>query len=132
MVRIFGAPVIDPHGKSAPKTSTRPTPAAVRPVTVEVSCHTVGYASTSNRLGTRTDPGSQTRAMSLRSRSTIMRFSARSLAEPARSAASTASRSASRERPRVPFIGRVTTSRPSQVKKSSGDTEATTCRPVST
>ncbi len=60
--------------------------------------------------------------MSLRTRSTIIRFSARSLGEAASAALARASESSSSPRGAVPFIGRATM-RPRGVtrKKSSGD-----------
>ena len=44
IVRIFGAPVTDPHGKSARMRSTTPIVDAGGSCAsiVEVSCHTVG------------------------------------------------------------------------------------------
>ncbi len=118
----FGAPVTEPHGKSAANTSASPAPGRGRPVTVEVSCHTVGSRCSSNSRSTVTVPGSQTRPRSLRSRSTIIRFSARSLAL-ANSA------SAGSSAPRVPFIGWVTSSPSLWWKNSSGETLATPAPP---
>lgn len=60
MVRRLGAPVTDPAGNSARKTSTSPVPARVRAVTVEVSCQTVGYRSAVSSAGTSTLPTSAT------------------------------------------------------------------------
>src|SRR5688572_16471325 len=59
MVRAFGAPVMDAAGNSARMRST--SVASVAAATVEVSCNTVGYRSTSNRFVTRTLPGRATR-----------------------------------------------------------------------
>ncbi len=41
MLRTFGAPVTEPLGNSARKTSARPAPGASSEDTVDVSCHTV-------------------------------------------------------------------------------------------
>ena len=57
--------------------------------------------------------------------STIIRFSARSLAEPASSAARRRSSSPNRPRGRVPFIGRIVTRPPERSKNSSGDSDST-------
>ena len=81
IVRTFGAPVIDPLGKSARKTSGTPVPGSSSAVTVDVSCHTVSKRSGSNTLAHRTVPGRAMRPRSLRSRSTIIAFSARSFTE---------------------------------------------------
>ena len=80
IARFLGAPVIEPQGNSAVITSSSARPARVTALIVEVICQTVGSACSSNSRGTRTEPGTATRDRSLRSRSTIMRFSARSLA----------------------------------------------------
>ncbi len=53
----FGAPVTEPHGNSAANASASPTPGRGRPVTVEVSCHTVGSRCSSNSRSTVTVPG---------------------------------------------------------------------------
>ena len=77
IVRSFGAPVIDPGGKAARMHSTGETSARRRPRTVETSWWRVRYVSTCISFGTETLPSSLTAPRSLRSRSTIMRFSAR-------------------------------------------------------
>ncbi len=62
-----------------------------------------------NSSGVATAPGSQTRLRSLRIRSTIIRFSARSLSLASNSAARRASSAGVAPRGRVPLIGRVST-----------------------
>ena len=84
IVRTLGAPVTDPHGNSARSTSAVLRPGSRRAVTVDVICHTVSYRSVWKRAGTRTDPGRAILPRSLRSRSTIIAFSARSLTEARR------------------------------------------------
>ena len=81
IVRTFGAPVIEPLGKSARNTSARPVSGRSRAVTVDVSCQTVSNRSGSNTLDHRTVPGRAMRPRSLRSRSTIIAFSARSFTD---------------------------------------------------
>ena len=51
IVRTFGAPVIEPLGKSARNTSARPVCGRIRAVTVDVSCQTVSNRSGSNTSG---------------------------------------------------------------------------------
>ena len=41
IVETFGAPVTEPHGNSARKTSSRETPGRRSASTLEVSCQTV-------------------------------------------------------------------------------------------
>ncbi len=79
MAAAFGAPVTEPDGNSAANTSTSDVPGRGAAVTSEVSCHSVGYGSARSSRGTRTEPTCATRDRSLRSRSTIITFSARSL-----------------------------------------------------
>ena len=125
----FGAPVTEPHGNSAANTSSRPTSARGRAVMSEVSCQTVSYRSGRKRVGTRTDPTSAMRARSLRSRSTIITFSARCLALAVSAARMRPSSSLVVPRRAVPFMGRVVMPSSSQRKKSSGLALAMTCRP---
>jgi hypothetical protein len=61
----------------------------------------------------------------LRSRSTIIAFSARSFEEATRRAAISSSSASQRPRGAVPFIGRVVIRPPSTRKNSSGDAEST-------
>ncbi len=121
----LGAPVTEPQGKRAANSSLRRRSLRLRAVMVDVICQTVGRACSSNRSGTRTLPTSATRDRSLRSRSTIIRFSARSLALVRRCSAAAASVAASGPRGAVPFMGRVVMCSPSQSKNSSGETLST-------
>ena len=70
-------------------------------------------------------PARAIRPRSLRSRSTIIAFSARSLADATSEAPAASSSASQRPRGAVPFIGRVVTRSPSMRKKSSGDAEST-------
>ena len=100
-------------------------------VTSEVICQTVGSACSSNSCGTLTENGCATRERSLRIRSTIMTFSARSLSD-ARSAAALAwSASGVAPRAAVPFMGRTSRRDPSQSKNSSGETDSSWRPPMS-
>ncbi len=78
--RGFGAPVTDAGGNVARTSAAVPTPGRSRPVTVDTRCQRPGWASGAHRAGTATDPGTHTRPRSLRARSVIITFSARSLA----------------------------------------------------
>ena len=71
---IFGAPVTEPQGNSAPKTSSSPVDGGTCACTVDVSCQTVSYRSRLNSSGTETEPVVAIRPRSLRSRSTIMQI----------------------------------------------------------
>ena len=71
------------------------------------------------------------RERSLRSRSTIMTFSARSLGDARRAAAWAASISGVAPRAAVPFIGRARICPSCQSKNSSGDTDSSWPSPVS-
>ena len=102
----LGVPVIEPAGKQARTASIGTRPSRSWPRTVLTSWCTWAYVSTANRLGTSTLPISLTLPMSLRMRSTIIRFSARSFSLAASSAASAASDSGVAPRARVPLIGR--------------------------
>jgi hypothetical protein len=126
MAVTLGAPVTEPHGKVAAKTSQRPTSSRSSAVTVDVSWCTVGYVSTWNSCGTRTVPKRAMRPRSFRSRSTIIRFSARSLGDACSVAAATRSSSSQRPRRMVPFMGRVVMMRRGRTSKnSSGDADTT-------
>jgi hypothetical protein len=125
IVRTFGAPVIEPLGKSARKTSGIPVPGSRSAVTVDVSCHTVSKRSGSNTLAQRTVPGRAMRPRSFRSRSTIIAFSARSFTEAVRRSRMASSSASQRPRGAVPFIGRVVSRSPSSRKNSSGDADRT-------
>jgi hypothetical protein len=125
MLRTLGAPVTEPLGNSAATTSASPAPSRSSDVTVDVSCHTVSYRSAAKTSSQRTVPGRDTRPRSLRSRSTIIAFSARSFAEAVSAAAFASSSSNHRPRGAVPFIGRVVTRRPSSARNSSGEADRT-------
>ena len=81
MVDTLGAPVIEAQGNNALKTSVKEVPGTGSASTVEVSCQTVSYFSVVKRAGTLTVPTRAIRPRSLRTMSTIMRFSARSFSE---------------------------------------------------
>ncbi len=123
MARIFGAPVIEPPGKLAASRSKASRPSASRPVTVDTRCWTAAVRSRRQSRGTRTVPGTQTRPRSLRSTSTIITFSARSLALVRSSHARSRSSLRSRPRGRVPLIGSEAT-RPSASTERNGSGEA--------
>ena len=131
MALTLGAPVTDPQGNNAANTSASEQAARVRASTSEVICHTVDSASVWNKRGTRTLNGSAMRDKSLRSRSTIITFSARSLADVRRASACAVSSSGVAPRGAVPFMGRVRMRPACQSKNSSGDTESTCSSPVS-
>ena len=122
IVRNFGAPVIDPGGKAARTHSTGETSARRRPRTVETSWWRVWYVSTCISFGTETLPSSLTAPRSLRSRSTIMRFSARVFSLVASVARIRSSSAAVSPRGAVPLIGfaSIPPSR-SMCRKRSGD-----------
>ena len=88
IARIFGAPVIEPPGNDAASRSNASRSSARTPVTVETRCWTAAVRSRRQSRGTRTVPGRQTRPRSLRRTSTIITFSARSLALDSSSRAS--------------------------------------------
>ena len=77
------------------------------------------------RVYTLTEPGAQTRARSLRMRSTIMRFSLRSFSLSRSPRAARSSASAVAPRAAVPLIGQASTSAPSALRKRSGDEQQT-------
>ena len=135
MARTLGAPVTEPQGNSAANTSARQIPGRVRARTSDVICHTVGSGVVSNNRGTCTLCGRAMRERSLRSRSTIITFSARSLGAVRRRAAWAASSSGVAPRAAVPFMGRARISPPPgascQSKNSSGETESTCSPPAS-
>ena len=110
----FGAPVTEPGGKVAESRSAVPTPSVSSPCTVETRCQTPECGCTSSSSSTVTVPGRQTRDRSLRIRSTIITFSAASLAEARSIAAPVGVRGA------VPLIGEVVTRRPRTRRNSSG------------
>jgi hypothetical protein len=122
MVRMFGAPVMEPAGKHMRAARTALTSGRRVPRMVETSWCTVAYDSTSISVGTVTVPTSQTRPRSLRSRSTIIRFSALVFAEHANSGGRTSSSTGSSCRGAVPLMG-LDSATPSRVtfRNRSGD-----------
>lgn len=130
IVRSFGAPVIDPGGKAARMHATGEMPSRRRPRTVETSWWTVRWVSTSMSFGTDTLPSSLTAPRSVRSRSTIMRFSARVFSLVACSRRSSRSSAASAPRGAVPLIGFASIQRSRPIcRKRSGDELRTLIRP---
>ena len=107
IVRLFGAPVMLPPGNAARTHRAGLTSRRLVAVTVETSWCTVSYDSTRIKPGTVTEPGSETRPRSLRRRSTIIKFSARSLAfvRSVSAAAASAAEPRGRTRAAVPLIG---------------------------
>ena len=109
MIRIvaaFGAPVTEAHGKSAREELRQPARRSrPRPSTSSARRSDSARARTGARP--RRCRRSAMRPRSLRTMSTIIRFSARSFAEAASSAAMAPSSAANRPRERVPFIGRM-------------------------
>lgn len=127
-VRSFGAPVIDPPGKQARTQSTASVPSRSRPSTVDTSWCTVAYVSVAMSRETRTVPVRQTRPRSLRSRSTIIRFSARVLASATSASRSWASSCGSAPRGAVPLMG-LASATPSRVtRRNRSGEEPTTSR----
>ena len=141
MARTLGAPVTEPHGNSAANTPASVVPGRVCASTSDVICHTLGSAWVWNSAGTRTLCGRAMRERSLRSRSTIITFSARSLGDARSAAALAASCAGVAPRGAVPFMGRVRMVPPPpfsasadascQSKNSSGETDSTCSFPVS-
>src|SRR5579885_2692420 len=79
--RSFGVPVTDAGGKAASSRADVGKSTDTRADTVDTRCHTPGARRTANSSGTVTVPVTATRLRSLRTRSTIMMFSATSLTE---------------------------------------------------
>ena len=126
VVRRFGAPVMDPGGNAAATASSASLPAARSPRTVVTSWCTVAKDSTAASLGTRTLPGSQDRARSLRSRSAIIKFSARDLTHFRKTSARLRSSPASLDRAAVPLMGLASTRPPGvTLRNRSGDEQQT-------
>src|SRR4051794_27506360 len=112
---IFGAPVTEPPGNVAARISGRATSGRSVPSTVETRCATPASACLCRSSGQRTEPGSQIRERSLRSRSTIIVCSAASFVE--------VSSSGPASRGLVPLMGIVQIRLPRRARKSSGDAE---------
>ena len=105
----------------AANSSGQPWPGASRARTVETRWTRPGCCSTSHSAGTLTLPTSATRPRSLRTRSTIITFSARSFSLCCKSFAANKSASGRAVRPRVPLIGRASTTPSRRLKKRSGE-----------
>ena len=130
IVLIFGAPVMDPPGKLDRMRSTRVLSPRSSAVTVLINWCTVENVSTSNMGSARTVPGWATCAKSLRTKSTIIRFSARSLGFVAKSSRSSSSSAAVSPRTRVPLIGRDSIMPAVSTRKNrSGDVDMTATSP---
>ena len=128
---ILGAPVIEPPGKAARRIAPGVAPGRGVARTVEVRWCTDGKRSGAIISSTETLPISAMRPRSLRSRSTIMMCSARSLGLAASSAASASSRSGAAPRGRVPLMGRVSMTFPLRRRKRSGEALTTANGPQS-
>src|SRR6266545_1648229 len=131
IARGFGAPVIEPPGNVARIRSGILTSGRRRPRTTLSRWCTFGRDRSARSKGMRTLPKSQTFPRSLRSRSTIITFSAASFSLPRSSSASARSSEGVRPRGRVPLIGRVSTSRPRTRRKRSGLAERMRWSPAS-
>ena len=112
IVRFLGAPVIEPPGKQARMQSGGST--SSRELAADGGDELVHRRVASRRrnsCGTCTVPTSQTTPRSLRSRSTIIRFSARSFSSSRSSSASRSVLGGVAPRGRVPLIGLASTQR---------------------
>ena len=121
----FGAPVTEPGGNRARTISPSPTPDRRSAATSETRCQTPACGRTSARASTFTEPKRATRPRSLRTRSTIITFSARSLVEEASSSRSARDSASSAGRGRVPLIGALRRRSPRRWTNSSGERLAT-------
>ena len=110
IARTFGAPVIEPPGNAARSRSSASMPGVElrRPRSRRGGGRWRSARARRARRRARV-PGAQTRDRSLRIRSTIIRFSARSFALSVSACPSAASCSGPTPRGRVPLIGRVST-----------------------
>ena len=84
----FGHPVTEAGGKLASSRSADVVVGGICACTVDTRCHTPGAGRTRKRSVTATVPVTASRPRSLRTRSTIITFSATSLAETRRAAGS--------------------------------------------
>ena len=94
-------------------SSGHPSPGRRVPSTVETRWNNPGWGSVARSSGTWTDPNSHTRPKSLRTRSTIITFSAWSLSKNPSAVAA------------VPLMGDERTTAPWRLKKRSGEADAT-------
>ncbi|AXY50989.1 hypothetical protein YT1_1553 [Rhodococcus ruber] len=116
--RILGQPVTDAGGNAASSNRAVSTPIRNEAATVDTRCQTPGAGCTPSRSGTVTLPVSATRPRSLRTRSTIITFSATSLTDARNRAGSAPIGS-------VPLIGLDVTRSPWRARNNSGDRDAT-------
>ncbi|CCW14474.1 hypothetical protein EBESD8_50430 [Rhodococcus aetherivorans] len=123
--RSLGQPVTEAGGNAAPSNRAVSTPARSVAATVDTRCQTPGAGCTPSRSGTVTVPVSATRPRSLRTRSTIITFSATSLTD-ARSRAGSAPIGS------VPLIGLDVTRSSWRARNNSGDSDATAPHPPAT
>ena len=107
MLRSFGAPVMDPPGKSAATTSAARQPGRTVAETSVTRWWSPRYDSSRGNGPTSTPPGTAIRPRSFRSRSTIMASSARSFWLVRSRSRWTRSSASSAPRAIVPLIGRV-------------------------
>ena len=124
MLLRLGAPVMLPQGKAARKMSAALVPRRACASMRLVICHTLPKRDTLNGSGTRTLPVSAVLPKSLRSKSTIITFSARFFGSACKARARVSSRP-SPTNGAVPFIGSVLM-RPSEriFKNSSGEKQS--------
>ncbi|CAB4539974.1 unannotated protein [freshwater metagenome] len=115
IAELFGAPLTEPGGNNSSSISRQDIPSRSSPITSETRCSRPGCNSLRKSSGTCTEPDLQILAKSLRIRSTIITFSAKSLSENFEPVS---------ESLRVPLIGLVLTVVPDRSIKSSGDAEA--------
>ena len=129
MALRLGAPVMEPQGKLARSTCARPTPGRSWALMVLVMPSTRPLRCTSNSAGTCTLPVWAMRPRSLRSRSTIMMFSARLLASwlSRWAAACSCAGSSPAGAGAVPFMGCAWMRPPWQRRNSSGESDSTHC-----
>ena len=116
--RSLGVPVTDAGGNVASSRSVVVTSSPTVAATVDTRCHTPGAGWIRSSAGTVTLPTSATRPRSLRTRSTIITFSAMSFSEEASVAGSAPAGT-------VPLIGAEVTTPPVRRRNVSGEKLAT-------
>ena len=114
MAEILGAPVTEPPGNVASSSSVSDTSSRSVPSTRDTRCSTPASGRSVISSGHMTEPVSQTRERSFRSRSTIITCSAASFSDSVSPAPPAG---------RVPLIGIVQTRRPLRARKTSGEAE---------